>query len=244
MNKERIKRIMEARFVTLIDDVRNIPRSQGHPVKKVLSTWSNTKSRGIFEKHGIDTELHNDGDWGGRHQETGLLVPVTNARKQNRMFETLVDILFNEKGKWTESRVQRAIKLIQEGARIGKVGSIGTGSAAINNMRIQENLEGHCLPLPTAQLGDYPPTAAIMAVRQIRNGIESKNLYWLGWRFTWNPEPPLYGQTLPDPSPPRTTLLKLIQARTAFRDYLHVAQGPCNNPPQCGIVHFCATPRG
>jgi len=91
-------------------------------------------------------------------QPTGLFVPPVAPQKQAQMFDQLVDILFNEKGKWSKDRINRAIKLIKDGARIGtrtEVFDIASNrghehytvaSWSMRNMMIWENAyDGHCI---------------------------------------------------------------------------------------------------
>ena len=94
-------------------------------------------------------------------QPTGLFVPPVAPQKQAQMFDQLVDILFNEKGKWSKDRINRAIKLIKDGARIGTRTEVfdivsnhddehyASPSWSMRNMMIWENAyDGHCIADP------------------------------------------------------------------------------------------------
>ena len=170
---------------------------------------------------------------------TNLLLPVIDARRQANMFKELVDVLFNEKGKWDEGRIERSIKLIEGGARIAVSPADvweeemlrNPTTDSMRNMKIWENLEGHCIADIAPRRWPRGIYERHEKVRSWRKKITQKG-YRDGWQYytgvafqnldQMNDDGVLigpYGQLVPKGAPPRVARLKLKEARRRLAEW-------------------------
>lgn len=224
--EKKINNTRQARLAVLLDlyaPFRDPPNNSMFHLMVTFREWR--KVNGTFSKFPIVP--YPDTNWSAP-RSTGLSPPIINPRRQSKQFENLVDILFNEKGEWTDTRIQRAIKLIEKGARI-TINPNPQGAWNGANMKIWENLEGDCIAEPQLELGTPRNTWRINAQRAG---------YRDGWHYPgfvlnapWPPGPFMppqqlnengislgpWMQLIPPGAPPRVARLEFIAAQEASR---------------------------
>ena len=142
ISSKRKNRARQARLAAIIQYPNILGPTPGGQFKTLLTTYSKRKQNNFFSNPHIP--YPDRPPWTGRWP-TDLLHPK-GGKRQTQKFEELVEILFNKKGVWDRQRIEKSKQLITEGARIGMWWSNPyTNSYRGYNMKIWENLKGHCI---------------------------------------------------------------------------------------------------